>query len=715
MTKVKETGRVRVAAGRVGLAIASVLALESAGTAQSVDPRDTDAPNDDEIIVVAPRYVPDGAAATKTDAPLIETPQSVSVVTRDQIDLLGFIDVQQAVRYTAGIVGENYGPDLRFDFLTLRGFDPVQYIDGLQAPVSGAISNVGVDLYGFDSVEILKGPSAVLYGSTPPGGIYNMTSRLPAAEFDGELQVKLGTDDFRQIAGTVTGSVVPGVRVRATGLYRDRESRTDFVEADRTYVAPALSVDLGPDTVLTALGYYQHDRVDGDTNGFLPVAGVLRPNPNGRVPRSVNLGEPDYNFYERDQFAAGYSLTHRAGGVLLTQNLRWSEYVEDMRTIYATSLGADGRTVGRSNFPFRDDVSQFAVDNRAAGTVRTGAVEHRLLGGIDYRNYREASAFGFAAAPSIDLFAPVYGAFTPETPAFVPFADQRLKQTGVYLQDQAKLGDFILTLSGRQDWTRLTNYAAAGGPTTRQDKFSYRVGGTYVTPSGIAPYISYATSFEPVVGQDRADAAFSPSVGRQVEAGVKYDGRGLGPGVRLFATAALYRIRQSNVTTPDPANPAFSVQTGEATVKGIELEAVTRIRDALSINASYTFADATVTRSNVPGEQGARLFGQPRHKASLFADYSWRDGALTGLGLGAGARHLSNSPGALPGPFTPVVYFTGRSTLADAVVRYDTGDWRFAVNATNLFDKRYAGRCTGPVGCFFGQARQVIATVTRGF
>ena len=711
-------GKVRTHGGslaicRIGLALLSGMSLASAAAAQEADT----AAEDDEIIVVAPRYVPEGAVqAAKTAAPLIELPQSISVVTRDQIDLLGFIDVQQAVRYTAGIVGENYGPDLRFDFLTLRGFDPVQYIDGLQAPVSGSISNVGVDLYGFDTVEILKGPAAVLYGSTPPGGLYNLASRRPDARFGGEVQVKVGTDDFRQVAGTVTGSAAPGVRARVTGLYRDRDSRTDFVTADRAYLAPALSVDIGPDTVLTALGYYQHDRVDGDTNGFLPVLGVLRPNPVGRVPRSVNLGEPDYNRYERDQFAAGYELTHRlTPDIRLTQNLRWSEYEEDMRTIYATGLGEDGRTVSRSNFPFRDDVSQFAVDNRVDATVRTGAIEHRLLAGVDYRNYREASAFGFAAAPSIDLFDPVYGAFTPETPDFFPFTDQRLRQTGVYAQDQAKLGDFILTLSGRHDWSRITNYRLADDRTAKQNRFSYRVGGTYVTPSGIAPYLSYATSFEPVVGQSREGDAFSPSVGRQIEIGVKYDGRNLSPDVKLFATAAAYRIRQSNVTTPDPVNTAFTVQTGEATVEGVEFELVTRIRDAFSLNASYTYADARVTESNVLGEEGARLFGQPRHKASLFADYGFTRGALTGFGLGAGVRHVSNSPGALPGPFTPIVYYTGRSTLADAVIRYTTADWRFAVNATNLFDKRYAGRCTGPVGCFFGQARQVIATVTRGF
>lgn len=692
------------------------LLLLGGARAQVADPAPTSA-DVGEVVVTAPRYVPEGSlSATKTAASLVETPQSVSVVTRDQIDLLNFIDVQQAVRYAAGIVGENYGPDLRFDFLTVRGFTPVQYIDGLQAPVSATISNVGVDLYGFQSLDILKGPSAVLYGSTPPGGIYNLVSRRPDAAFGGEIQARYGDDDFKQVAGTVTGSLAQGVSGRLTALYRDRGSQTALVTADRIYVAPAVTFQLGARTQLTALALYQHDRVDGDTNGFLPALGVFTRNPVGRVPRDVNLGEPGYNFYNRDQYGAGYELTHKlTDRITLTQNARYSEYSENQRVVYPTSLAADNRTVGRSNFPYKDRVRQLAVDTRASGRLDTGSVRHDLLLGVDYRNYREASAFGFAPASSIDLFNPVYGAAPIVTPAFFPFTDQRLEQTGLYVQDQARLGGFILTVTGRQDWVGVKDYSLAGAPTQSQDHFSYRVGGAYVTEAGVAPYVSYSTSFQPQVGQGRTGGAFSPTEGDQVEVGVKYDGRTLPGDVRLLATAAAYELRQTNVLTPDPTDANFSVQTGEARVRGVELELVTRVRDTFSVNASYTYADAEVTRSNVAGQVGAALFGQPRHKASIFGDYTLRSGVLAGLGFGAGVRYVSDSPGSLPGPFNPVVYRTGEATLVDGVVRYSLRDWRLAVNASNLFDERYAGRCTGAVGCFFAQGRQVIATLTRTF
>ncbi|MBV8805471.1 MAG: TonB-dependent receptor plug domain-containing protein, partial [Sinobacteraceae bacterium] len=127
----------------------------------------------EEVIVKAARYVPEESiSANKSDIPLIDTPQSVSVITRDQIDLLNFVDAQQAVRYAAGAYGENYGPDLRYDFLTVRGFTPKQYIDGLAAPISTTIYSTGVDLYAFQSFDVLKGPVSSLYGNAPPGGIY---------------------------------------------------------------------------------------------------------------------------------------------------------------------------------------------------------------------------------------------------------------------------------------------------------------------------------------------------------------------------------------------------------------------------------------------------------------------------------------------------------------------------------------------------------------
>jgi len=338
-----------------------------------------------------------------------------------------------------------------------------------------------------------------------------------------------------------------------------------------------------------------------------------------------------------------------------------------------------------------------------------------VLAGFDFRNYREQSAFAFAVASSIDLFDPVYSSVPIAVPAFGPFTDVRLKQSAIYGQDQIKFGGFILTLSGRYDWTEVTNYIPTTPTETKQNKFTWRAGATYVTEAGVAPYVSYSTSFLTNVGSTFSGARFRPSEGKQWEAGVKYDARGLGDDVKLFATAALFRIEQNNPLLTDPANVFFDIQTGRIVSKGAELEIVARLEEKLSVNASYSYTDAKITRSDFAPERGARLEATPRHKASLFIDYTHDRGALAGFGGGAGVRHLGSSPGVVPSTVGGELFTSPAVTLFDATLHYDIPGWRFAINGSNIFDKRYAGRCTGPVGCFFAQSRQVIATVTKSF
>lgn len=680
----------------------------------------------DEVLIIAPRYVPDGSvSATKSDIPLIETPQSVTVITRDQIDLLNFIDGQQAVRYTAGVSGENFGPDLRFDFINVRGFTPKQYIDGLAAPISTSIYSVGVDLYAFETLDILKGPSSVLYGNAPPGGIYNQMSRRAPDELDGELQVKLGTTEYAQVAGTLGGPITDALQAGVTLLYRDREADRDFVQSERFLIAPTATVSLGDATTLTALFYYQNDDVEGDTNGFLPVLGTLEPNPNGEIDRGTNLGEPDYNRYRRNQWGAGWDLTHEfTDTVNFQSNTKWSRYDEDQKVIYGGGgLGPDNRTVFRFNFPYAEEVDSFATDNRLSARFVGGAVEHKLLAGVDYRQVGNLAQFGFGPASSIDLYAPVYNAAPIVEPPLgtsfgfpvPPFNNQRLKQTGFYVQDQLRAGSLYVTLGARFDDVRIRNRTTS--QTTKQDDFTWRVGLNYILENGIAPYVSYATSFEPVLGSDSiTQEEFDPSEGKQIEAGVKYDGRALGDDVRVFASAAIYRIEQSSIVSTSPSvTPVFGTQSGEVEVKGGELELVTRFRDRLSINASYSYTDSEVTESAFAPEIGAPLPVTPRNKVSLFVDYVLPQGPLAGLGFGAGVRYSSESAGTLPGAFNPVVYVGDDPVLVDAIVRYDTPEWRFAINGSNILDEKYVARCTGPAGCNFGAARQVIGTVTRKF
>ena len=659
------------------------------------------------VIVTAKRYVPEeSTSANKSDIPLIETPQSVSVITRDQIDLLNFTDAQQAVRYAAGTYGESYGPDLRYDFLTVRGFTPKQYIDGLAAPISTTIYSVGLDLYAFQSFDVLKGPASVLYGNAPPGGIYDEISRRASFQPGGEFGVKYGTNQYKEAFGTVTGPFGDQFAARFTGLYLDRDAERDFVGAKRALLAPTFTWRIGPSTTLTGLFYYQYDEVRGDTNGFLPVYGTLLPNPIGRVSPSVNLGDPG-NLYKRNQYSLGWDFAHGfSDAVSFHSNLKWGRYHERSPTeVYGgggltnttdQTMPSYYRTVQQYNFSYAEDVDSFATDNRFDINFASGSVKHKMIVGVDYRKVDNLANFGFVFANTIDLFNPVYQPLANPTPGYpIPFNNENLKQTGTYVQDQMQFDDLYFILGGRYDSVKIDNNLATPAAHTDQHKFTYRAGLNYLMPSGVAPYVSFATSFEPVLGTDSVTGAeFKPSAGRQIETGVKFDGRELGKGVRLFATAALFKITQSNVvSTLASITPVFGTQTGEVEVKGGEIEFVARFHDQLSLNGSYSYNESEVLQSSTPAETGSPLPTTPKNKVSLFADYTLQRGPLGGFGVGFGGRYNSTNAGSLPGPFNPVVYYGQAATLFDAIVHYDTPEWRVAFNGSNIFDKVYTARC----------------------
>jgi iron complex outermembrane receptor protein len=341
-----------------------------------------------------------------------------------------------------------------------------------------------------------------------------------------------------------------------------------------------------------------------------------------------------------------------------------------------------------------------------------------MIAGVDYRKVDNDAAFDFGFADTIDLFNPVHVAEPNPNPGYpTPFTNEALKQTGGYIQDQMKWGDLYLLVSGRYDSVSVTNALAAPETKTDQHKFTYRAGLNYVTEVGIAPYVSYATSFEPVLGNDSVTGLpFKPSDGKQIEGGVKYDARGLGDQVKLLATAAVFDIKQTNVVSTSPSiSPVFGTQTGEVESKGFELELVARLFDQLSINASYSYDKTEVLESSTPQEVGSPLPVTPKNKLSLFVDYTLKTGPLGGLGFGVGGRYTGDSVGSLPGPFNPVVYTGQSSTLFDAIVHYDLPDWRFALNGSNLFNREYVARCSGPAGCTYGAGRQVIGTVNWKF
>jgi iron complex outermembrane receptor protein len=702
----------RMNLGNGGMALLTLTLLLSAGErARAADAAEADAAGLSEVVVTARRHyvATETTAGTKTDIPLIETPQSVSVITHDEIELLQIQNLEQATRYTAGIISGSYGGDDRFDWLTLRGFTPTEYLDGLRLPTAAvAEAQSRLDVYALEQVEILKGPSSALYGQVPPGGLVNMVSKRPSAIESGEAQIQFGTFSQRQAAFDSTGPVDPNgtVLYRLTGLLRDTDAQVLYDHDRRTLLAPALTWLFAEGGSFTLLSHYQDDHT-GTAVQFLPSQGTLLANPNGPISTSTYTSEPNYDSYHRQAWDAGYAFDYRIDSAWsVHQGLRYTDLSMDYNTVYGGGFQADLRTLNRYTYLVKSSAHNLAVDSNARLQSATGPVQHDLLLGVDYTKAYDDSAVGFGNAPSLDVYAPVYG--QPVTdPSIGVHTLTHQDQIGVYVQDHAKVGQVAVTLSAREDQVKTTTFDEIGHLTTPQDnhQFSGRAGVNYLFDSGIAPYVSYGKSFTPTIGTDAAGQPFVPSTGTQYEVGVKYQPKE----IKGLYTLAAYQLTENNALTPDPnpANIGFNVQSGQVRVRGLELEGVTRLNDNLSINFSLSYTDPIVTRSNGPDlDQQVPLV--PKKQASGLVDYTIRSGPVAGLGFGAGVRYVGELYGDSYNQWLTPSY-----TLVDAIIHYDTKVWHAAVNASNLFDKRYVSSCGGADFCYLGSRETVYITLAR--
>lgn len=695
--------RLGVALGLACL-IAPGLSLAQSATA--------DATTLDTVQVTAP--IPrETGTATKTNTPLVEVPQSISVITARHIQDRGLHGVEEAVWYTAGAQGGGYGPDTRSDWLLVRGFTPARYLDGLALPEGTWTGATRIEPYGLEQIEVLKGPASVNYGAMPPGGLLNYVSKRPRAELPNEVEVQVGSDAMKQAAFDIGGALNDSGTVvyRLTGLARNSDTFVDQIHDDRYYFAPALTWKPDEANALTILARWQKADTKAGA-GFLPPEGTLLPNPNGQIRPSLYTGEPNSNDYIKTIASIGYEFSHDFGDyTVFRQSARVTDAELEPNVVVGTfGFLGDQRTLSRYLFSTREDEKTFGIDNNLQWRFGTGAAEHTLLAGLDYRRSRRdyASNFVFGATP-LDAYAPVYGTMPGLAPDFDPATASITRQTqsqlGLYVQDQIKLDRWVFTLGGRQDWVG-TDTADGSGTRAHQsdDKFSGRVGINYLFDSGFAPYVSYSQSFQAAVGREhpsRGGRAFAPTTGEQVEAGIKYQPAS----GNALVTLAAYEITQNNVLVVDPDNTLYSIQQGEIQSRGLELEGRWNLARNVSVYGAYAYIDSEVTQTTNAATLGKQIPLQPKHSASLGGDYTITEGALSGLGFGLGVRYVGEHFGD-----SANLWETSSYTLFDAAVHYDVGSWRLQLNAQNLADKQYLSTCDSAFWCYYGYPRTVTAS-----
>jgi iron complex outermembrane receptor protein len=674
-----------------------------------------------------PGYVaPVTTTGSKTDTPLIEAPQSVGLVTRDQIDDQAPQSVSQALRYTAGVLGE-VRPSARYDSVFVRGFGGqgtgaafVNFLDGLRQGRGLYFGVPNTDPWLLERIEVLRGPASVLYGQTGAGGLVNLVSRRPSANHVNEVRLEAGSHALLQTAFDLGGELTEDgtLLYRLTGIARKSDTQYDYTEEERIAIAPALTWRPDDNTSLTVLASYQHDPEGGFYN-FVPASGSVLPNPNGRIGRDFFGGDPAYDRYNRTQAAIGYQFEHRLDDVwTVRQNFRYSHIDAEVHVLSVRSV-ANNRTGNRGATFVSDHANAFALDNQAQADFTTGSLRHTLLLGTDWQRTSARARQGLGPAPSIDLFAPVYyQAIPPIVTSPAGLTNQELDQLGFYVQDQAAIGRWRFNLGLRYDrasigtTTHLASGANAGQASQFDDKVTWRAGALYLFDNGLAPYASYSTSFLPNTGTaapQRGSDTFSPTTGEQYEVGLKYQP----PGRNSFIQLAGYHITQQNVLTPDPIYTGFSVQQGEIRSRGIELEGRASLSDSLDLIGAYSFIDAEVSRSSAAGIAGNRVPQVPNHIASGWANYSFRDGPLRGLSLGGGSRYIGSTYGNDTNSFK-----VDAVTLFDAALRYDLGarfesaqGLEFAFNAQNIADKDYVASCSSAAACYYGTGRLILGSV----
>jgi iron complex outermembrane receptor protein len=675
----------------------------------------------DVSVVETPRGTVHGYVArrsssgTKTNTSIMETPQSVSVVGAEQIRDQKPNKLDEVLRYTAGVRAGTFGADTRNDWFLIRGFksdDVGLFLDGMQLFYT-SYASWKLQPSNMERVEVLRGPSAVLYGGSSPSGIVNVISKMPPTE--PVRYIETGVNNFGNayvgfdVGGPVATQPQDGkLFYRVVGQVQNGGTQVNFTPDNNYFIAPSFTWKPDADTTFTVLASASKQ----DTRGinFLPYQGTVTNAPFGKIPTSFFVGDPNVDKFTREQEMLGYQFERNlTDDLTFRQNARFAHIDLTYRGFIGNGWdNINTATMGRYNWYAKNTANQANLDNQLEYRFNTGPVKHTMLFGVDLKGYQidDYQAFNFGTVPSINVFNPAYGLDIPLTGA--PFRNFQItqKQAGTYVQDQMKLGNFTLVLSGRNDWVETSQVARDTGANIAQrddSRFSGRAGLIYNFDNGIAPYISYATSYNPIIGLNAQNQLFLPETGKQAEIGVKVAPKGFDG----YFTASVFDLKRQNVATTDPSNVLLQNQTGEVTSRGIELEAVANATKELKLIGAFTSYHLFTSKDLDQSLIGKTPTNTPEMLISGWADYTFKEGPLEGFGFGGGVRYVGSSWADTANTLeVPAV------VLGDLAVHYEWQNWRTAINVINLTDKIYVASCASASSCFYGDRRRVTASVS---
>jgi iron complex outermembrane receptor protein len=470
---------------------------------------------------VAPR-------ALKIDAPIADLPRSVSVITRQQFEDRGVLTVQDALLYTPGVYGAPYGFDTRGDWSLIRGVSPIDYVDGLRSLFS-SYNNTRPHPYSLSSVEVIKGPSSVLFGQSSLGGILHSSSKLPLTRPYNEIFVSYGSFDRLESGIDVGGKEGP-LSWRLVTAKRESNTQVDHVSDNTAFISPSFTWEYAEESSLTFLGNFQEART-GTSAQFAPWEGTILPGRN--IPSSRFLSEPGFDRYNTDQNAFTGILEHRLNDIFKVEGrARYTTGGADYRSIWPAfppTISADG-IINRTLYISDATSEAFVSDVRLRAEYETGAFRHNTSLGFDYQHADTDNDFHYSyfGGGPFNIYNPLYGQNALDIAPVVDYASTEFEQTGIYLNHRIELGDhWIGSVGARYD--ELTSVTDDGSPEQFDNAFTFDAGLMYRFKNGIAPYVSYAESFLPVAGTDLNNNPYEPQQGRQYETGIKFQPEDMKP------------------------------------------------------------------------------------------------------------------------------------------------------------------------------------------
>ncbi|MFT3721275.1 TonB-dependent siderophore receptor [Pseudorhodoferax sp.] len=614
------------------------------------------------------------AGVLRSDAPLFETAQSISVVTNRQIEEKQIKTVAEALEGVAGVSSGAYGRRGWDDFIIRGQISTAQtYVDGLRAQTSTNVLR-SEDIFGISSIEVVKGPTSVGFGLALPGGLVNLTTKRPQAETAYRAGLSLGSYALKE--GTLDLNYAPrGSRkgaFRLVGRVSDQDDPTDYVYFRNQYLAASYNFDLDGRNDLSLIASYQH-------RNYIRNQGI--PANYQAYGRHIFIGEPDRH-YDVDVYRVGSNYAHYFDddwvfrqNLAVTKGSSWSD------SVFAAANARFPRVARQVNYQDKQDLN-IALDNYLQRSFKLGRVDYELVAGVDMMRERSDYYQRIDNVNPLDADHLVYGitSVRPGNPSRNLTYNQ---YAGLYLRNTFKIDDaWIVGLSGRHDWTRVEiRDQLSGNVTANADNaFTGSASVMYRINDFLAPYVSYSTSFMPVTDTGVNGSLLNPEEGRQTEIGVKFQAFRQ----RLQGYVAVYDLRRRNVTEYD-ATAGYSIQTGEQTTKGFEAEVTAALTSQWNASAAYSYIPtAKTTQSLTASEIGKRTNHVPKNAGSVSTQYYFQPDRL-GWNMGAGVRFQGARTAQRGAYFVDLPKYT----LFDVNLGYEQASWSVNLGIKNLFDKDY--------------------------